>query len=518
MESLSHPFFDAVDKSPQHSLNEEDKNVAPKRTWKGEEQGPETKRRRVSVNFTPARVEMSELFCSMSEPVYSCVSAYSQSMQHLQQSPSMTKRILGVLSRSKTDVKLQLVGIRTLNACDDSTISDATEYIDAILNAIKAHPRCLLLQLEGCKALRRLVKMEESSSHLFVIGERGAVPVLLDALCHHSESLRLQYLGLNILRALSSCSSASRLFISQHATHLSSILNILETRLDDSIISQIGLSLLSWIVEDKSSRATVVQAGGISLVLKAMQHHLLDQCVQCNGSATLCWLIHTGGQEEARDAFLSTDTDGVGIILQAMSQYIDSPSVFGNCLCILSGACDADQVDGMETMRLAILGMQRHAQSSKVQRNGLTLLRLLTMMDRSGKQHEMFLHLSGLDTILAAMKLHSADAGIQTEACGVLANLVVCTTSTSTHKVKDVIAASDCMEAILNCQFEHKGNVRVQQAAIWFHNCMLQNADVGQEALAAFGGGVQVIDAMLLGIGVEQEQRQQQQQQQQLEE
>jgi hypothetical protein len=343
----------------------------------------------------------------------------------------------------------------------------------------------------------------------YCIPDRAAGQVLPRTLNRHPKSLALQILGLDLLRVLVACRSEERSYIlSQNPQFIATLLPILENHVKDSCIQQIGLSLLSWLVEDGNAKEAVIRDGGVFYILKAMHQHADDQMVQCNGAATLCWLIHTGGQRSVDD-FLSSNGEGIKTILQTMSRYIDNPSVFGNCVCILSGVrsstitsavvADTEHLVGLEeVLEMVVLGMENHIQSSKVQRNCLTWLRLLTNRSPlSPISHEdILLKFKVLEAVAAAMREHSGDAGIQIQACKLLANL-----SATTTKVRDTLSSSNCIEMVVNSQLEHKSNIRLQQAAIWFHNCMLENQVGQQETVASFGGGgVELVNAMLTGI------------------
>jgi hypothetical protein len=252
--------------------------------------------------------------------------------------------------------------------------------------------------------------------------------------------------------------------------------------------------LLSWIVEEKNCRDIVVEEGVVMYVLKAMQAHQDDQMVQCNGAATLCWLIHTGNPSTT--AALAANTDGIATVLQTMDRYIANPFVFGNSACILSGVLIADptreDIARTETIQLALLGMKLHEHSSKVHRNCLTLLRLLT----TDNTENTSLLLDSINAIHRAMKTHPEDAGIQAEACGVLANICY-----MESRARAKLSEAGYIETVVSCQLKHRGNVRVQQAALWFHSCILHDTTENND-VSAFGGGLHIFDSMLTGVGL----------------
>jgi hypothetical protein len=471
-----------------------------KRAWTGggghcEERQPRKRRGAPASYCIPDREETSSASVNILEPLcfLSRISAVEHFIEDTVNSPFMTEVIIGVLSKRKSDLNFQISGIRALSACASTTDDALNGFVDAIVSAMEEHPYDTTLQIEGCRTLRQWAKMD--ARRLRVISNRGVGRVLPITLNRHPKSLALQILGLDLLRALVACCSEERSHISQNPEFIATLLQILEKHVKYSCIQQIGLSLLSWLVEDGNTKDAIIRDGGVSFILKAMHQHADDQMVQCNGAATLCWLIHTGGQERSVDDFIS-DGEGIKTILQTMSRYIENPSVFGNCVCILSGvrsnrAADIEHLVGLEVLGMVVLGMQNHIQSPKVQRNCLTWLRLLT--NQSMSSHDILLKFEVLEAVAAAMREHSGDAGIQIQACNVLANLC------ATTKVRDILSSSNCIEMVVNSQLEHKSNIRLQQAAIWFHNCILEN-QVGQENVASFGGGVELVNALLMGI------------------
>jgi hypothetical protein len=427
-------------------------------------------------------------------------------MNQVQFIPAMVELIAAIMIKNLSNANLQICGIRALTECVPSMAIDANRCVDTITGAMEEHREELLVQIEGFRALRRWMRTDKAV--LSVLGERDRLSIILEAMNHHSGSCQMKYIGLDILWTLACFSAEQRLNIANQPKCISSVVRLLERNLEDSCVQQIGLSLLSWIVEEKNSRDAVIEEGGALHVLRAMQAHPDEQMVQCNGAATLCWLVHTGGPSTS--AALASNTEGIATILQAMNRYIGNPMIFGNIACVLSGTLVADpsreDLGHTETARLAILGMQLHDHSLKVHRNCLTLLRLLTtttMTTTSSTTVEnQSLVLRNADSIETAMRLYLDDAGIQAEACGLLANLC------STPEAKAELSKSGCVEAVVQCQLEHRENARVQHAALWFHSYFLdenENLDNDTSTIAAFGGGLNVLDSMIAGVTMQQQ-------------
>jgi hypothetical protein len=514
MESSSRPFSSASSNGSGA--------MATKRAPQGHNRQPPAKRRRTIQEPTyyhaPIRSDTTYYYMLPNNTTGACIfisalSSISNFINQVQYISAMVELIAAIMIKNVSDANLQICGIRALTECGPSMAIDANRYrcVDTITGAMEEHREELLVQIEGFRALRRWMRTDKAV--LSVLGERDRLSIILEAMNHHSGSCQMRYIGLDILWTLACFSAEQRINIANQPKCISSVVRLLEKNLRDCCVQQIGLSLLSWIVEEKNSRDVVIQEGGALHVLRAMQAHPDEQMVQCNGAATLCWLVHTAGSSTS--AALASNTEGIATILQAMNRYIGNPMIFGNIACVLSGALVADpsreDLGHTETARLAILGMQLHDRSPKVHRNCLTLLRLLTTTTTTTSTSTVENHslvLRNADSIETAMRLYSNDAGIQAEACGLLANLC------STPEAKAELSKSGCMEAVVQCQLEHRGNARVQHAALWFHSYFLhhENENLDNDTtttIAAFGGGLDVLDSMIAG-GVTMQQQQQQ--------
>ena len=360
-----------------------------------------------------------------------------------------------------------------------------------ITETMKCHPMAALLQLEGMRSLRRMVKSNGGDFGFLI--ELGAGTIIIDALYNHKESMQIQIIGLDLVRILVILSSDFKRRVGGCPKTIHAIINALARLSSNRHVQQICLSLVSWLVELKEARRIIIEECGVSLILSSMIRFAFDPLVQCNGAAALCWLIHAEGQD-ATGGILS-HSEGTTLLLQILSCYVDNASVYGNFMCILSGilqvATPAGHAETEEYLRLAVLGIRKHKASTKVQRNCLTLIRILLLNHPA--RHEALIESRCIDDILGTMKIYASDCSIQTESCRVLAHLC------DTEKGRSTLLASGCIEAVLNSQMRHSTNSRMQHAAISFHACLLQN-EVDEERLAAFGGGTQVISAMFLGV------------------
>ena len=460
------------------------------------------KRQRVtSDRCTPVRFETSYLPSSMLLERHSALCVLSGFLNHLESNAIMGGLVLEIMSKSLNDPQMQLCGIQLLNACG-SGICHSTKFVEVVVNSIEIHPQHQGLIVESLKTVRNLVRTDASC--LYSLNANHLSTVLLSMIHENIKSNIIPHMGLDLLRLIASRYPTIR---SSMARHTSDILKILVNTLEDNCMQQIGLSLLSWMVENEEARATVHEEGGILFLLSSMQRHGHDRMVQCNATATLCWLVHNIGDQTSTTIHQGLEDSTVNyiirIVMNTIQKFLDNSSVLGNCICILSclqpmeeGNIMQEVLDEMGIMQTALTGMKRHLRVSKVQLNCLNFLRLLSM--RQENHRKLMLHLTGLESILDAMKEHSADASIQTQACCVLAN------ACSSSEIHEVISKSDCVEIVTNCQFEHTDNPRVTQAAICFHDAMSRSASTKDAAsIAAFGGGEPLIQMMLSGLAID---------------
>jgi hypothetical protein len=193
--------------------------------------------------------------------------------------------------------------------------------------------------------------------------------------------------------------------------------------------------------------------------------------------------------------------------------------VFGNTLSVLSGillkypASHQRSYDYpiVDILRLTLFGMRFHQKDRpKVQSSGLTLLRILLAHggeeegETGGEKDSIVaIVVSNLDIIDECMKQYSEESFLQAESCGILAYLVSSTSaslisSLTTTKVRSSIMQSGCIERVVQAQMNHRGDVRLQHYALWFHSGLLLQ-DLSSPGADAFGAGRPVLDTLAAG-------------------
>jgi hypothetical protein len=317
---------------------------------------------------------------------------------------------------------------------------------------MRANLPSLILQLEGSAALRRRIKLDGGNLHFHREGE--LLQTVIDAMILHAPySRHLCFLGFDIIGMLITSSVEYRQAVASNEIYVASLLSMIRANLRDASILQVGLSMLSCLLEERQGRGTIVDNGGVALALDSMKKHPEDTLVQCNAAACLCWMIHTTNTD-AR-ATLAAGSDGIKLLLESLNRYSSSPSIFGNIMCILIGALIADSprrdLKNAEIVAHAVRGMKQHEDSPKVRRNCLTLLRLLTM-DSPICQTMVLEHIA---PIQVAMQQNLEDCDTQSEACGILAN--ICLLPEGRTKVSE----SGCIETVVTSQLQHRHCLRL---------------------------------------------------------
>jgi hypothetical protein len=410
--------------------------------------------------------------------------------------PASIMTVAEIMNNHLSRFDIQYTGIRILTESGPGNLG-AKVFVELILNAMKMHMGIFSIHSEGCSGLMRWIKLDKEV--LYEIGtQRNNLSTLIESLNFHSSSLHLRYIILDILRSLMFVSGSSEMELKRFASEVmvvSSVLRLLKENISDLFTQQIGLSMLSWAVEEKSSRDALIKEGGIEHLLCGMRTHAWDDTVQCNATATLSWLIHTS---KITNPSQLRANGGLAVILDTMKRFLDNPMVFGNSACVLSGVLAhrplQESIDFLclETVNLVLLGMKAHKDSPKVHRNGLNLLKFL-IADENESDEVVSSLLKNIRIIGNSMKDHPNDTAIQAGACEILALIAL-----QSEEARALIKQSGCIELVVQCQLKHRSHFGAQYNAVRFHSCLLQ--DQQSEGEIAFGGDRQVLGAMTVGI------------------
>ena len=363
--------------------------------------------------------------------------------------------------------------------------------IQFITRSMKVCPESLILQLEGCHALRRRIQHDGCKQRYFFYGwEVEALDVVIDAIGHHAPwSRHTCYLGFDVIRMLVTSSQLCRKAASNNISMLTTALRLMELYSNDPAILQVGLSILSWVVEETEGRDAILDLGGIELLLIAIEQHPEDVLIQCNCTASLSWLIHT--QSSKAKSAMAAGSKGIGLLIDTLKRFhLSDPSIFGNIVCSLIGTLIAEpsrqDFQSAEIVATAVRGMEQHQSSPRVRRNSLTLLRLLTIDTPVGQA----LVLPHIESVRLAMSQAVDDCDALEEACGILANVCIL------PEGRSAVLETGCVDTVVFSQLSSRSQ-RLQLFAVLFHS-LLVNDGVGETSLA-FGGGQDVIYSMLAG-------------------
>lgn len=185
---------------------------------------------------------------------------------------------------------------------------------------------------------------------------------------------------------------------------------------------------------------------------------------------------------------------GVPILLKAMETHCNSEMVQARASRVLSRVithssdCRA-QVATCGGVKAVLAAMVMHQLSGPVQDAGCWVLKELAA--RSPAIQDEIATSSGIEAVLHAMESHSSNARIQAVACGVLRNM-----SVGHPRYQSYIASLGGVRLVLNAMATHRSEVTVQWACLWALFCLaVQNQSVQAEAVA-LGGLHSVVAAM----------------------
>jgi hypothetical protein len=334
---------------------------------------------------------------------------------------------------------------------------------DAAVLAMEKHPSSLRVQIEGCSVLRHHIKAVGTTDSRGLCVVVTALDVSTDPLIH--------YLAVDCLR-LASGDANCRMMIAAHSHCIRTLVETIQSSPTNARLQELGLSTFSYLVEEPGCRRQLIEEGGIDVIISAMKTHASNSLIQCNGSAALCWLVHQE-HEDAKEA-ITGNPDAIPTIYGTSETFIDNASVFGNCMCILFGALVGDgsvlldyPLLGEPTRRLIQLGMRKHPNVVKLQRNCMMLLVIVTE-NAAIDEEAMQSYDDCIGVLLCSMKAFPKEVDIQYLACRILANLA------ANSKIKQrIVATPPCITQVTSAVLEHQSDKRLQRGALHFVNELL---------------------------------------------
>jgi hypothetical protein len=165
------------------------------------------------------------------------------------------------------------------------------------------------------------------------IGEK-VMPAIADSIVSimkwHPHNIHLQLICLDLLYLLTACSRDLRVLIaSNEHRDLTYILDLMENESSNRYLQQIGLGFLSLIAEDEHGRKAIFEEGGMARIVSSLQLHKDDPFVQCNGSAVLCWLVHSNEYQQLEVQPTRLTVELTSILLEQLSKHMNDPCIFG---------------------------------------------------------------------------------------------------------------------------------------------------------------------------------------------
>ena len=170
--------------------------------------------------------------------------------------------------------------------------------------------------------------------------EERFMPAIADSIISimkwHSNNIHLQIVCLDLLYLLTTYSQELRVMIASNEHHdLTYILNLMEKESSNNNrhLQQIVLGILSLIAEDEHGRNAIFEEEGMARIISSLLLHIDDPLVQCNGSAVLCWLVHSNEyQQQLQGQSQRLTVELTDFLLEQLSKHMNDSSIFGKFL------------------------------------------------------------------------------------------------------------------------------------------------------------------------------------------
>ena len=343
-----------------------------------------------------------------------------------------------------------------------------------------------------------------------------------------------------------------------------SILKVCRTFANVPTIQQIGLSLVSWLVEDNQCREYMLSIGHrddedeyatdgqrcalTNFLANTMKIHAFDSIINCNAAATLCWLIHAGSitsdmpngpnrgdfpqdidgavQESATATGISPSTRAgrrsgarlrpaissthVSTLLQTAILHFDNASVFGNAVCVLCGLTPATVVSPPVEDGEVPQEIYNEVELFRVILKGMVLHMSSPKVQESSLRWIRFRNsATSIERCLPLFKktipLIVKGMNKHPENMHFIAQACdVLAFMSDISDLRDPLLRSGAVDCMLRAVRVHKHEARIQQYAIWFLSLLLPrpNGGIPVESSTAFGGSVLTIQTIWDGMGL----------------
>lgn len=186
----------------------------------------------------------------------------------------------------------------------------------------------------------------------------------------------------------------------------------------DARLQEIGCQILQHRAQNAASKMELFSLGGLKVVLKAMDRHLLDTSLQEVASASLASITSQSPEIQGKAKSLG----GAKLVLKVMSTQVSSAKVQENCcrtICNLAAEVTDDRDNGTEAVKSVLCAMERHPVGA-VQEAGCRALCTLA----THSEHRILIgQHGGIEAVLRTMEDHQDDTKVIAAGCSVLCHL-----------------------------------------------------------------------------------------------
>eukprot|EP01006_Ploeotia_vitrea_P026467 TRINITY_DN59450_c0_g1_i1.p1 TRINITY_DN59450_c0_g1~~TRINITY_DN59450_c0_g1_i1.p1 ORF type:complete len:1392 (+),score=150.26 TRINITY_DN59450_c0_g1_i1:28-4203(+) len=340
--------------------------------------------------------------------------------------------------RSQTDVqKMGCMVLRNVscdNAGNQRNIA-AAGGVNILLDCLEMHTANFDVLEQAVTALLHVSLQDEATSCL---AYEGGITILLNILRTQLSPVLLEEVC-SILVNVSLNRDARRLLVSEGGTE--AVIERLQLCSVNSLVASRCIQTLGNLACVDDLRLQVYSRGGLQTVMGVMVN-------ENSGSKTMrhcMWAILNiiTNNTEAQQ-WITTEVDGVDIVINAMQQFHDAVPVLVHACRVLWTLCysnsDCQLQAARDGMPLVLNGMAQHLDNAELLAQFTSLVVNLTLNDATHKSFHME---DGISAVVDVMKAHPQNSTIFGKCCRILVNVAV------TEETQDELMDLDIVTLLL---------------------------------------------------------------------
>ncbi|EGC28657.1 hypothetical protein DICPUDRAFT_51741 [Dictyostelium purpureum] len=306
--------------------------------------------------------------------------------------------------------------------------SDENGQIKKIIGVMKNNLHNPTILRETCYILKRLsYRQRKEDEHESLIARYDGIGLILCAMKNHPYDAGVQEDACGALGNLT-CDSPNNLGLYSNDNYLTVvemggiglILHAMKNHLMNPGVQYNTSFVLRNLARNDVSESRVAQEGGIQSIATAMRNHPNHIGIQTQG----CGALRNLGCNDS-NKILSAKEGGIGLILRAMRAFASHPDLqLNGCGALRNLARNEDNknmISRQNGIQLVLAAMSNHPDDPDVQDEGCAALINLAYQDEANE--ETIAREGGITLILKAMRNHPYHSGVQMQGRGALKNL-----------------------------------------------------------------------------------------------